>query len=246
MIKSRLSEIRLIGIGLTCLYGISLFVYLINFLQMGADARSMILTGFFVILVIGSIALINLQEWGRSLVVITNLIMGLFLLKPYLTKDLIPLSYILMNFIIFLFFSQSKIRALFKPIKKPNFKSILVIDDDQTQLLTIRHILINEGFSVLAASTGEEGLQIVKKQKPDLVILDVILPGIKGREVCKKIKSEEDTKNILVVFLTAKSSPDDIAAEKEVGAAAHLTKPVNARLLLTTVKDVLKQTANPA
>ena len=124
--------------------------------------------------------------------------------------------------------------------KQPeNFKSILVVDDDESHLMMVRQMLLSKGYSVLAASTGEEGLQIVKSQKPDLVLLDVIMPGIKGRDVCKAIKEDEETKDIPVVFLTAKDSEDDIAAEIEVGASAHLTKPVDPSQMIQTIEEVL-------
>ena len=76
-------------------------------------------------------------------------------------------------------------------------------------------------------------------QRPDLIILDVIMPGIKGRELCTKIKSYEVLKNIPVVFLTAKDSDDDIKAELDAGAVTHLTKPIDSAKLVTVVKSIL-------
>jgi CheY-like chemotaxis protein len=241
---NKLSEIRLIGFGLIVLYATSLLVYLVNHdWVIQGDVRSAIMTAFFILLFVGSIAMVQLKEWGRSLVVFTNLAMGVYLLAPYLSpKDLVPVSYIFMNFIIFMFFSQSNIRALFSKTTQMKWKTILIVDDDPTQLLMARGVLVPQGFSVLTANTGEEGLVIVKTQKPDLVILDVILPGIKGREVCKRIKEDPDSKNIPVIFMTAKSSMDDIDAEKGVGAYSHLTKPVNAKILVSTVQQALNLT----
>jgi CheY-like chemotaxis protein len=102
----------------------------------------------------------------------------------------------------------------------------------------VRPLLLSHGYAVLTAPTGEDGLQIVQTQKPDLVLLDVILPGIKGREVCRMIKADPGTKHIPVIFLTAKDSPEDIKAEKEAGAAGHLTKPVQPQVLLDKVQSV--------
>ena len=124
--------------------------------------------------------------------------------------------------------------------KNKEWKSVLVIDDDETLIRTVRPILISQGYAVLAANSGELGLEIAKQQKPDLVILDVILPGIKGREVCKALKEDNETKDIPVIFLTAKDSPDDIQAEMALGAQTHLTKPVGAKVLIATVRKVLK------
>ncbi len=238
--KTKFSEIKVIGYCLLALYVTSFLVAAFHFYQEDSDVRSAIMTGFFMVLIVGCVAIIQMKEWGRSLVVFTNLVMGLYLLKPYIsTKDLIPISYILMNFIIFLFFSQSRVRVFFKGGPKVNWRTVLLIDDDQTQWVTVRSILMNHGFSVLVANTGEEGLQIAKSQKPDLILLDVILPGMKGREVCRRLKSDLTTKEIPVIFLTAKNSPDDIAAEKEVGATAHLTKPVDVKTLVSTIKEAL-------
>ena len=119
------------------------------------------------------------------------------------------------------------------------WQSILVVDDDETVTKTIRPVLIANGFSVLSASSGEDGLRIAREQKPDLILLDVILPGIKGREICKRLKADSGTKHIPVVFLTAKNSEDDVQAELEAGAAAHLTKPVNYQALLTMLQNIL-------
>ena len=71
------------------------------------------------------------------------------------------------------------------------------------------------------------------------ILLDVILPGIKGREVCRKLKEDETTKDIPVIFLTAKDSPDDVKAEKEVGGEEHLTKPVTSKVLVSAVNKIL-------
>ena len=121
-----------------------------------------------------------------------------------------------------------------------NWKSILVVDDDETLHKTIRPILLQQGYSVLTAIDGEAGFEIAVKQQPSLIILDVIMPGIKGRDLCKKIKSEPQTKDIPVVFLTAKYSEDDIKAELEAGAEAHLTKPIEREALVSTISKILK------
>jgi putative two-component system response regulator len=83
-------------------------------------------------------------------------------------------------------------------------------------------------------------MRIAQEQNPSLIILDVIMPGIKGRDVCKRLKAEPKTASIPVVFLTAKDSPDDIAAEVSAGAETHLTKPINPKLLIATVAGLLE------
>ncbi len=124
--------------------------------------------------------------------------------------------------------------------EKTKWKCVLIIDDDETQIKTVRPILISSGYSVISAQTGEEGLQLARAQLPDLILLDVILPGIKGRDVCRQIKEDEKTKKIPVIFLTAKGSMDDIEAELDAGAVAHLTKPVDRKKLITLIQETLK------
>ena len=118
-------------------------------------------------------------------------------------------------------------------------KSILIVDDDKGLLKVIRAGLMFNGYEVYTAATGEKGLQLAKKKKPNLIILDVILPGIKGREVCARLKEDSETRDIPVIFLTAKDSPDDIKAELEVGAITHLTKPINTQQLIAEIKKIL-------
>ncbi len=118
-------------------------------------------------------------------------------------------------------------------------KKILVIDDDKGFLKMIRVSLINHGFDVLTADTGEKGIQLAQKKSPDLIVLDVLLPGIKGREVCVKLKKDKTTSSIPVMFLTAKDSPDDVKAEMEAGAVTHLTKPVDVKKLILEIKHIL-------
>ena len=118
-------------------------------------------------------------------------------------------------------------------------KCILIVDDDKGLLKVIRAGLMFNGYDAYTAATGEKGLQLAKKKKPNLIILDVILPGIKGREVCARLKEDSETKDIPVIFLTAKDSPDDVKAELEVGAISHLTKPINTQQLIAEIRKIL-------
>jgi len=238
----RLSNIKAIGIGLTVLYAVSFSVYMYYYQIQSLKEQSVILLVLFGLLFFSSIAVIFIQEWGRILLVALNIILGLYLIRPYLTMDdFAPITYILMSVIIFLFFSQEKIRVFFGATKVEDgkWRSILVIDDDETLIKTVRPLLISNGFSVLTALTGEDGIQIAKSQKPDLILLDVILPGIKGREVCRTLKENNQTKHIPVVFFTAKDSADDIQAEMQAGAEDHLTKPLDPKILISTIKGIL-------
>ncbi len=118
-------------------------------------------------------------------------------------------------------------------------KKILLVDDDPGVHLVIVPILSKAGYLVVSAKNGEQALHLALNERPNLVILDVIMPGIKGRDLCKKIKAYEVLKDIAVIFLTAKDSQDDINAEMEAGAIAHLTKPVNPTDLLQAIDGII-------
>ena len=119
------------------------------------------------------------------------------------------------------------------------YKNILIIDDDKGLLKLLSTSLTTNGFKISTAENGEAGLEAAKRDRPDLIILDVLMPGIKGREVCARLKSEEATKDIPVIFLTSKKSQDDIKAEMELGALTHFTKPVDSKKLLKELKKIL-------
>ena len=118
-------------------------------------------------------------------------------------------------------------------------KKVLIIDDDATVHLIVTKILSEDGYEVVSAKSGEQGFQLALSQRPNLIILDVIMPGIKGRDLCAKIKSYDVLKSIPVIFLTAKNSPDDVQAELEVGALSHLSKPIDPLQLRMNVKQAL-------
>lgn len=233
-------DVKIIGTSLAVLYATSLIVFL-RFAETDLPARTYLYIAIFAVLFIGALAVVSLKEWGRQLIVAMNVVMFFVLFSKYLPKiDLIPLAYIFMNIIVFLYFRQSSIRMYFHDKKFKKWYSILLIEDDELTIKMVRPILISHGCSVLTASTGEEGLEIAKSQKPDMVITDVLLPKMKGREVCRALKANEATRGIPVVFMTVKSSEEDIKAEREAGAAAHLTKPFSVKRLISTVRTILE------
>ncbi len=118
-------------------------------------------------------------------------------------------------------------------------KKILLVDDDPGVHFIATPILTKQGYLVVSAKHGEQGLQLALNERPDLIILDVILPGIKGRDLCVKMKAYDVLKNIPIVFLTAKDSDDDIKAELDAGAVTHLTKPIDSAQLIEAVKGIL-------
>jgi DNA-binding response OmpR family regulator len=118
-------------------------------------------------------------------------------------------------------------------------KKILLVDDDPGVHMIIVPILSKAGYVAVSAKNGEQALHLALNERPDLIILDVIMPGIKGRDLCKKIKAYDVLKDIAVIFLTAKDSEDDIEAELEAGAVTHLTKPVDPKELLKAINQVI-------
>jgi DNA-binding response OmpR family regulator len=119
---------------------------------------------------------------------------------------------------------------------------ILVIEDDQTIIEGLKPAFEFYGFSLLIALDGLEGVRLYQKEKPELVILDVMLPGADGFEVCKKIR-ESDLRTP-IIMLTAKSRENDKLLGFELGADDYITKPFSAKELIARVKAVLKRTGN--
>ena len=232
---------KIVGGSLALLYILS-FVACLGYLTI-PDVRlfAVLLLVLFVILLIASVSAARKEEWGRKLLVVANGFLFLYLVGLVaLGIELLPSFYLLLPVSIAVFFGREKIRVVFQGKAPYLRKSILVIDDDQGLLKMIKPLLLSNGYSVLVATTGEKGLQIAKKQKPDLIILDVILPGIKGRQVCVNLKEDADTQRIPVLFLTAKNSPDDVQAEIAAGGIAHITKPFRAHRLLEEIERSLK------
>ena len=118
-------------------------------------------------------------------------------------------------------------------------KKILLIDDERTLHVMLKPILGSYGFEVISATSGEAGLALAVTEKPGLILLDVIMPTIKGREVCKRLKESPETAHIPILFLTAKDSEDDVKAELAAGAVGHVTKPINSASLVRLIKKTM-------
>lgn len=118
---------------------------------------------------------------------------------------------------------------------------ILVVDDEEDLLELIRYNLGKEGYQVRCVSSGELALQEVRSQVPDLILLDLMLPTVDGLSVCKILKSDQDTKNIPIVMVTAKTEEADIVTGLELGADDYITKPFSPRVLLARVRAVLRR-----
>ncbi len=118
-------------------------------------------------------------------------------------------------------------------------KNILVIDDDIKVLELIEVYLNKEGYMVTLASSGEEGLKKFSETNPDLIILDIMMPGIDGREVCKKIRSVSD---VPIIMLSARSEEFDKVLGLELGADDYVTKPFSPREITARAKAILRRT----
>lgn len=122
-----------------------------------------------------------------------------------------------------------------------NSATILVIDDDPTVLNLVEKIFGGIGYHVLSAFDASNGLAIAAKQNPDLIILDIILPGMDGFEVLKRLKGDPVTANIPVILLTVKKFDADIQRGLDLGADDYIAKPIHAGLMVKRVENVLKK-----
>jgi two-component system, OmpR family, alkaline phosphatase synthesis response regulator PhoP len=118
---------------------------------------------------------------------------------------------------------------------------VLVVDDESDILELVEYNLRKEGYRVLTVETGEDALRLVRSQMPDAVILDLMLPGVDGLEVCRLLKSDQSTEHIPIIMLTAKGSEADIVTGLELGAADYVTKPFSPRVLSARIKAVLRR-----
>lgn len=118
---------------------------------------------------------------------------------------------------------------------------ILVIDDEKDILDLVEYNLKQNGYKVTCVATGEEALDAARSFKPDLILLDLMLPGVDGFDVCKDLKSQPDTQEIPVIMLTAKSEDIDVVTGLELGADDYITKPFSPRVLIARVRAILRK-----
>ena len=122
-----------------------------------------------------------------------------------------------------------------------NRNKIAVIEDEPDIVEVVSYNLKREGFTVVAADRGDEGLNLVRNQAPNLVLLDLMLPGLDGLSVCRQMKSDPLTRNIPVIIVSAKGEESDGVIGLELGADDYLTKPFSPRELIARVKAVLRR-----
>jgi two-component system phosphate regulon response regulator PhoB len=119
--------------------------------------------------------------------------------------------------------------------------TILVVDDEEDIVELVELNIAREGYKVLACGTGEQALEITHSKLPDLVILDLMLPGIDGLEVCRRLKNHPKTEQIPIIILSAKGEEADIVTGLELGADDYITKPFSGKVLVARVRRVLRK-----
>jgi two-component system phosphate regulon response regulator PhoB len=125
-------------------------------------------------------------------------------------------------------------------------KTILAVDDEEDILELLDYNLSREGYRVLRATSGEKALEFASAEKPDLIILDLMLPGLDGLDVCRRLKSGRNTSEIPIVMLTAKGEEADIVLGLELGAEDYVTKPFSPRVVVARVRAALRRRAKTA
>jgi two-component system alkaline phosphatase synthesis response regulator PhoP len=120
-------------------------------------------------------------------------------------------------------------------------ENILVVEDDEDILELLKYNLAKEGYRVTAVTSGEDGLQLAHASTPDLLLLDLMLPGVDGLEVCRRLKMDAKTRQVPVIMLTAKGEETDIVTGLELGAEDYITKPFSPRVLLARIRTALRR-----
>lgn len=117
---------------------------------------------------------------------------------------------------------------------------ILIVDDMPANIEVLRQALASKGYEIFFAASGERALKVAANASPELVLLDIIMPGMDGFETCRRLKKDESTKDIPVIFITAKSEMEDVIDGFRVGGVDYITKPFEKEEVLTRVETHLK------
>jgi len=123
---------------------------------------------------------------------------------------------------------------------------ILIVEDDGDILELITFNLQKEGYQTTGVTSGEDALQLIEDKSPHLIILDLMLPGVDGLEVCRQIKRDDNTRDISIIMLTAKGEEADIVTGLELGADDYITKPFSPRVLVARIRAVLRRRTAPS
>lgn len=120
-------------------------------------------------------------------------------------------------------------------------EKILVVDDEEDILELVRHNLARDGYQVICAASGEKAVAKARSDKPDLIVLDLMLPGIDGLQVARNLKDDSGTRSIPIIMLTAKGEEADVVTGLELGADDYITKPFSPRVLLARIRAVIRR-----
>lgn len=120
-------------------------------------------------------------------------------------------------------------------------ETILLVEDDEDIQELVRYNLAKEGYRVVPVMSGEDALKALRSNQPDLVVLDLMLPGLDGLEICRLMKADPKAAHVPVVMLTAKGEEADVVAGLELGAEDYITKPFSPRVLLARIRAVLRR-----
>lgn len=118
---------------------------------------------------------------------------------------------------------------------------ILVVEDEEDILALLHFNLIKSGYNVETATCGEEGLKKITEHRPDLLLLDLMLPGIDGLEICRRLREDPETAQLPVIMLTARGEEDEIVRGLELGADDYVTKPFSIKVLQARIQTVLRR-----
>lgn len=135
--------------------------------------------------------------------------------------------------------------AVDRTVKLMAKETILVVEDEEDIRELLKYNLEKEGYQVFRAATGEEALKAVRDRRPDLILLDLMLPGIDGLEVCRRIKGDPQDRHLPIIMLTAKGEETDIVTGLELGADDYVTKPFSPRVLLARLRAALRRRSQP-
>ncbi len=125
-------------------------------------------------------------------------------------------------------------------------EKILVVDDEHDLVKLIRYHLEKEGYKALSAYNGDDALFLTRKERPDLIVLDLMLPGVDGLEVCRRLKADHELAHTAIIMLTAKGEEADITMGLKLGADDYITKPFSPKELMARVHAVLRRTQSTA
>ncbi len=118
-------------------------------------------------------------------------------------------------------------------------KKILIVDDSETSLMMSRMILSKASYDIAVAKDGQDGVEKALAEKPDLILLDVVMPKMNGFEACARIRAQEETKGIPVIIVTTRGEEANVETGFAAGCNDYITKPVNGLELLTKVRSIL-------